>query len=153
MNRENQPSTIRSSRAAALDSTRREASKPAGPSGAGIVVTMGFVLALTVIGDAVAEGLAVPVPGAAIGMMLLASVFAVRGGADPASGRVFDAAAPHFPLFFVPAAAGIVASVELLTDSWLPITAAIVLGTALTLVMTGALAQLLLRRLSKAVTA
>lgn len=122
------------------------------PSGTSIIATLGLVLALTVIGDAVAVGLELPVPGAAIGMLMLASIFAVRGGADPASGRIFDAAAPHFPLFFVPAAAGIVASADLLTRSWVSIAAAIILGTAITLIITGALTQILLRRFTKVKT-
>jgi holin-like protein len=114
---------------------------------------MGLVLGLTVIGDAVAESLAVPVPGAAIGMMVLASVFAVRGGADSASEQIFDVTAPHIPLFFVPAAAGIVASTDLLARAWLSVCVAIVLGTAVTLITTGTLAQVLLRRVAKGGTA
>ncbi len=114
---------------------------------------MGLVLGFTVIGDAVAESFAVPVPGAAIGMLMLAGVFAVRGAADPASGRIFDVTAPHIPLFFVPAAAGIVASADLLARAWLSVCVAIVLGTAVTLIATGTLAQILLRRAAKGGTA
>jgi holin-like protein len=119
------------------------------PSGVDTIVSVGVVLALTVVGDTVAAWLAIPVPGAAIGMLMLASLFAVRGGADPASSRLFDAAAPHIPLFFIPAAVGVIASADLLARAWLPIAVAIVLGTALTLVTTGALAQLLLRGIAK----
>ena len=116
-----------------------EESRSAPPSSASIIASMGLVLGFTVIGDAVAENFAVPVPGAAIGMLMLAGVFAVRGAADPASGRIFDVTAPHIPLFFVPAAAGIVADADLLTRAWLSVCVAIVLGTAVTLIATGTL--------------
>jgi len=118
-----------------------------------MIKTLGLVLMLTVAGDALSEALNAPIPGAALGMMMLAAIFAARGSADPTAARLFDAAAPHFPLFFIPAAAGVIASAELLAQAWLHIVVAIVLGTALTITITGALAQFLLSTLGKVRTA
>ena len=106
----------------------------------------GTVLALTVLGDAISAGLGLPVPGAAIGMLVLAGVFAARGAVLPSTARLFDAISPHLPLFFVPAAVGVVANAELLTQAWLSVVAAIVFGTAVTLIVTGLLAQVLFQR-------
>jgi putative effector of murein hydrolase LrgA (UPF0299 family) len=86
-------------------------------------------------------------------MMLLAALFAVRGEVDREAARLFDSAAAHFPLFFIPAAAGIVASADILAHAWLQIVIAIVLGTAVTITITGALAQFLLSALGKVRTA
>lgn len=103
-------------------------------------------LALTVLGDVVAESLALPVPGAAVGLGILACVFVAQGGADAASGQLFDVISPHLPLLFIPAAAGVVANLDLLSQTWMPVAVAIVVGTAITLIVTGLVAQRLLRR-------
>jgi holin-like protein len=66
--------------------------------------------------------------------------------------RLFETVAPHFPLFFIPAAVGVVASIELLSQTWLFFVAAIVFSTAVTIAVTGYLAQLLLERLRRSRT-
>lgn len=78
-------------------------------------------------------------------MLLLAIVFARRRGPGESMARLFDGLAPHLPLFFVPAAVGIVASVKLLSQAWVHIAVAIALGTAVTIATTGWVAQALLR--------
>jgi len=44
-----------------------------------------IVLVLLLIGDVVSERLSLPIPGAAIGLVVLAMAFAVRGGPDEGS--------------------------------------------------------------------
>lgn len=99
---------------------------------------------LTVLGDTCASFSGLPVPGAAIGMLLLVSLFAIRGEADAAMVRVFDAATPYFPMFFVPAAVGVISSAEVIATAWAQLAIAVVLGTAVTIAATGAIAQALL---------
>ena len=115
--------------------------------------TLVVILALTVISDGLAELVNLPAPGAAIGMIFLATIFALRGKVDVETAQLFDLAAPHFPLFFIPAAAGIVASEEMLAQSWLYIAIAIILGTGVTIITTGVLAQYLLSVLRRVRTA
>lgn len=103
------------------------------------------VLFLLILGDAAAANLALPVPGAALGLFALVLVFAARGGPDRGSEELFDFAAPYFPLFFVPAAVGVVASLEVLVVAWMHVMVAIVLGTGATLLFTGILTQALIR--------
>jgi len=114
-----------------------------------MIRTLVLAAALALLGDTCADALNVPVPGAVIGMIIVAILFAMRGGVDAGSARLFDAVAPHFSLFFVPAAVGVVASAELLANSWLYVTAAIVLGTTATIAITGMLGQHLLKLLGK----
>ena len=102
------------------------------------------ILAFAVLGDAIASGLNLSLPGSAIGLLLLTSYFVLRNGPDAGSLRLFESVSPHFALFFVPAAVGIVANFEILLRSWFFFVAAIVLGTTTTLVVTGYLAQRLL---------
>lgn len=105
----------------------------------------GLSLALLIVGDTFTERFAWPIPGAAIGLAVLTAFFAIRGGPDEGSEKLFDFAAPYFPLFFVPAAVGVVASLDILAFAWLHVAFAIVLGTAVTILITGIFTQALLR--------
>ncbi len=102
------------------------------------------LLAIVILGDALAVAAGWPVPGPAIGLAVLTAAFARAGRPHPGFAQLFDLAAPWFPLFFVPAAVGVLAHLALLSAAWLHVTVAIVLGTALVLVITGQLAQALL---------
>jgi holin-like protein len=108
-----------------------------------------IALALLIAGDAIAESFKLPVPGAALGLAVLTTAFAIRGGPDAATAKLFDFAAPYFPLFFVPAAVGVIASLDMLAFAWLHVVAAIVVGTAVTILVTGVIAQCLLRRVAE----
>jgi holin-like protein len=112
-----------------------------------------IVLALLIAGEAIAARFALPFPGSALGLVTLAAIFAWRGGPDAASARLFDFAAPYFPLFFVPAAVGVIVKLDVLAVAWLHVLAAVVLGTAITLAVTGLVFQALLRRLPNGVDA
>jgi holin-like protein len=52
----------------------------------------------------------------------------------------------HLSLLFVPAGVGVMVHLPRLANEWVPITAAVVISTVLTIVVTGALMQALLRR-------
>ena len=80
---------------------------------------------------------------------MLTAAFAVRGGPDAATAKLFDFAAPYFPLFFVPAAVGVIASLDVVVSAWLHVSAAIVVGTAVTILSTGLIAQSLLRLMAR----
>ncbi|MFD1196720.1 CidA/LrgA family protein [Seohaeicola saemankumensis] len=104
-----------------------------------------IVLLLLILGDSVAEGLSLPVPGSALGLMALSIAFAMRGGPDKASSELFDFATPYFPLFFVPAAVGVVVSADMISANWVYIVTAIALSTAATLLISGLVFQALMR--------
>lgn len=106
-----------------------------------------IVLCLLIAGDVAAELYAMPVPGAALGLAALTLAFAALGGPDRGAEELFDFAAPYFPLFFVPAAVGVVANLDMLSFAWTYLLVAIVAGTAVTLLATGLVFQSLLRRL------
>ncbi len=110
-----------------------------------MVRVLALVLALLFCGETAAALLDVPIPGAALGLAALTAHLAIRGGPDPEMARLFDGAAPNMPLLFVPAAAGIVANLDLLTLFWAQFVAAVVLGTGATLLVAGLCAQAMLR--------
>jgi len=103
------------------------------------------ILAVAVIADCLADRIGLPVPGAALGLIFLTAFFVLRGRPDAGVAGLFDTTSPHFPLFFVPAAVGLIASGETLAVAWLQILVAVTLGTAATIAVTGWLAQGLLR--------
>lgn len=111
-----------------------------------------ILILLLVLSDMIAEALRLPIPGAGLGLILLCMCFAVRGGPSDGFEALFDFAVPYFPLFFVPAAVGVIASLDELSRAWLEISVAIVGGTAVTLVATGRIAQSLMRRSVKGAT-
>lgn len=103
-----------------------------------------FLVVLLILGDSLAVAVGWPVPGPAVGLAVLTATFAWTGRPQPGFEQLFDLASPWFPLFFVPAAVGVLAHLALLSAAWLHVTVAIVLGTALVLVITGQIAQALL---------
>ncbi len=101
------------------------------------------LLALSIAGDALAQCLDAPIPGSVVGLLSMVLMFLVLGRTDQGSARIFDAAAPYFPFLFVPAAVGVVASMDVLYDSWPVFLAAIVGSTAAAILATGYAAELL----------
>jgi holin-like protein len=83
---------------------------------------------------------------------VLAAMFKTAGAPDPNLSRIFDGIAPHVPLLFVPAAVGVVAHLESVSSFWPHFAAAILIGTAATLVVTGLCATAVLRLLRGAPT-
>jgi holin-like protein len=107
------------------------------------------LLVCQLIGEVLARVLRLPVPGPVIGMVLLFLALRLRhpGGETPeALARVADTLLGNLGLLFVPAGVGVVVLLHTLTENWLPLTLSIIGGTLLAMVVTGRLAQALLRR-------
>ena len=97
-----------------------------------------FALILTcqLIGEVVVTTLEIPFPGPVIGMILMFVFLLVYGEVPEALGRVSDALLTNLSLLFVPAGVGVIVHFELLgTDVW-PISAALVISTLITIVIT-----------------
>jgi len=118
-----------------------------------MIKALALTLILAFVGGTLADLLRLPVPGSAIGMVFLIAYFTKRGEVDSDFGCVFDSACPHFPLFFVPAAVGIVANAELLAQAWLQVVTVVAFGTIATMAVTGWLVQSLIQRQSEVETA
>lgn len=103
-----------------------------------------ITICLLVLGDSLVEATALPLPGSALGLLCLSVFLGMRRGGDDGLSSLFDFAAPYFPLFFVPAAVGVIASIDVLIGAWLEIVVAVTVGTALALVATGGIAQWLM---------
>lgn len=111
-----------------------------------------ILLLLLIAGNVIAEASGLPIPGAALGLVALTAIFVATGGPDEGLAEMFDFATPYFPMFFVPAAVGVVNSGELLSLAWIHVAVAVVAGTAVTIVVTGLVVQALMGHRSRDVT-
>lgn len=97
------------------------------------------------IGEVLRRALGLPLPGAVIGMILLALALVVanrdrgRGISDktPQLSRTADLLIANMGLLFVPAGVGVIAELGVLRQNWLPILVGLFVSTVLGLVVTG----------------
>ena len=99
------------------------------------------------VGEVLAQGTGMPVPGPVIGLVLLLGLLLVRGGPDAELKATSYGLLRHLSLLFVPAGVGVVTQLAPLRANWLPITGAILVSTALGLAVTGWVMQRLSRNL------
>jgi putative effector of murein hydrolase LrgA (UPF0299 family) len=97
-------------------------------------ITMFFLCQLA--GEVIVHAVDVPFPGPVLGMGLLFLILIVWGRSAEAIDSVADTLLQNLSLLFVPAAVGVVQQVDLIRANWLAISAALVLSTVLTLIVT-----------------
>ena len=122
--------------------------------GVAVRVRLGIV-ATTIAGAAILFGLLqagdalgqwVPLPGALIGMVLLAGLVAVdRSAVSRAAVACGKHLLRHYALFFVPAGVGVMGEAGLLRATWVPVTVALVGSSLLSLVASALAMQALIR--------
>jgi holin-like protein len=102
-----------------------------------------LLISCELAGEVAREAFNLPIPGAVIGMLFLAAVLAFRkdkpdAPAIPAAlGETAETLISHMGLLFVPAGVGVIAEVRVLREEWLPIVAALIGSTILSLAVTG----------------
>jgi putative effector of murein hydrolase LrgA (UPF0299 family) len=112
-----------------------------------MIAALAALLGLQLIGEALARGLGLPVPGPVLGMALLAAALMLRpawiGLLRPAAGGLLG----HLSLLFVPAGVGVVGHLARLGEAWAAVALALLASTALALAA-GAGAFVLVARLT-----
>lgn len=96
------------------------------------------------VGEAVAHGLGLPIPGSVIGMVILFLGLCVKGDVPTDLDNAAKGLLTNLSLLFVPAGVGLIANLEVIRANILPISATLILSTTATLVIT-ALSMRLLR--------
>lgn len=101
------------------------------------------LLACQLVGDLLARGLSLPLPGPVIGIVLLAALLFTAQHFPRYSARITpnvekasDALLAHLGLFFVPAGVGVSAHFDLVLADGLPLALTLLLSTLATLIVT-----------------
>jgi len=100
-----------------------------------------LLLLCQLAGEVLVTALGLPIPGPVAGMALLFTGLVLKGGGRTGFVGFSRGLLGHLGLLFVPAGVGVVLHLELLAEAWLPIAGALLLGTAITIVVTGWLMQ------------
>jgi holin-like protein len=103
-----------------------------------------ILLACQLAGEVLVQALHAPVPGPVAGMLILFVGLTIKGQVPPALDTVTRTLLGNLSLLFVPAGVGIMLHFQLLAQQWLPVCAALLVGTVLAIAVTG----LLMHRLS-----
>lgn len=104
------------------------------------------LLVFQLIGEVVTRLAGWPVPGPVIGMGLLFLVLVIRGGPGDSLEGTANGLLNHLSLLFVPAGTGIMLHAERLESEWLPLAAALLVSTLLTIAISALCLQTLLKR-------
>lgn len=105
-----------------------------------------LILCCQLAGELVVTAGGLPVPGPVLGMILLFLLLLIRGGVGEDLGRVGDALLKNLALLFVPAGVGVVVHLGLIGREGLAITAALIVSTLLTVLVTGLVMSRLARQ-------
>jgi len=111
-----------------------------------MIESLALILLCQLVGEVLTRLTHLPVPGPVIGMGLLFVGLVLRGGPPEKLEKTADGLLSHLSLLFVPAGVGIMLHLDLIAEQWLPILAALLVSTALTIAVTGWLMQRLAKR-------
>ncbi|MGE5385504.1 MAG: CidA/LrgA family protein [Betaproteobacteria bacterium] len=111
-----------------------------------MVATFTLLLVFQVVGEVIAFGFSLPVPGPVIGMALLFVTLVLKGGIGAEIRHTAQGLLQHLSLLFVPAGVGVMLHLERLADEWLALTASLVVSTVVALLVTAAVMTLVARR-------
>lgn len=105
-----------------------------------------MLLLYQLAGELLARYFELPLPGPVIGMLLLLATLAVRRripeSVDAASGALLS----HLSLLFVPAGVGVMVHFDLIGAQWVPILAALLVSTVVSLTLSAIVMRTLARR-------
>ena len=107
------------------------------------------MLAFQLLGEVLSQAIALPVPGPVVGMVLLAAALIWRGRLPDGLGQVADVLLRYLSLFFVPAAVGVMANGGRIAREWVPLSAAVVASTALTIAVTALVFRVVARLVAR----
>ena len=101
-----------------------------------MISTLTLLLVFQLAGEVLARAFTLPVPGPVIGMALLFAALILRGGPSDNLRQSAGQLLQHLSLLFVPAGTGVVLHSQLIANEWLPLTAALLVSTLLSMMVT-----------------
>ncbi|MGF1649731.1 MAG: CidA/LrgA family protein [Hyphomicrobiaceae bacterium] len=112
-----------------------------------------IILLCQLAGELTVVGLALPLPGPVVGMVILLTILLVRGAIPEPIAKAGDGLLANLLLLFVPAGVGIMLHAPLLAQDWVALSASLIGSTLLTIAVTALLMQRLSRVPPSAATA
>lgn len=120
-----------------------------------MLLSLGIILLCQLIGEAVARGAELPVPGPVIGLAICVCLLLGRDRLTRVPGPLRDGTfertgavlVSYLSLLFIPAGVGVIQRLNVLADNAVPIVAALVISTVLGLAVTGLVFTFVARRL------
>jgi len=103
------------------------------------------LLVFQLIGEVIVQFAGLPIPGPVIGLLLLFLSLWIRGGLAVPLRDTANGILQHLSLLFVPAGVGVMVHFSRLSGEWLPILAAVLVSTALAIVVSALVMQALIR--------
>jgi len=109
-----------------------------------------LILFCQLVGEVIAKLANLPIPGPVLGMVLLFCLLLVfkekmPEEVDHTGGFLLR----YLALLFVPAGVGVISNLELLAKSWAPITGVVLIGTCVTIAVSGSVMQFVNRHSKK----
>lgn len=101
-----------------------------------MLYAIAVLLVFQLLGEALSELLNLPIPGPVVGMALLFIALLYPSKLSAQLRQTAQTMLQHFSLLFVPAGVGVMLHARRITDEWLAISAALVISTLLTIVLT-----------------
>lgn len=105
-----------------------------------------IILLCQLIGEVITRMGKLPIPGPVLGMVILFGGLMIRNKMPQELESVGGFLLRYLSLLFVPAGVGVITNLDLLVKSWAPIAGAIIIGTMVTIAVTGLVMQYLNRR-------
>jgi len=101
-----------------------------------MINTFVILLLFQLVGEVIAHGFSLPVPGPVIGMLLLLIYLMVKPDAAQKLAPTANGLLRHLSILFVPAGVGVMLHGQRIADEWLPIVVSLVVSTVLGMVAT-----------------
>ena len=111
-----------------------------------MIAALTQLLIFQLIGEVIARGLDLPVPGPVIGMALLFAALSLRNGPAASLQTTAQTLLSHLSLLFVPAGVGIVVHLSRVADEWPALLAALVVSTFVSMAVTALAMKALARK-------
>ncbi|CAK7027983.1 CidA/LrgA family protein [Tissierella carlieri] len=111
-----------------------------------ILKELGIILGILFIAHIIQQIAKIPIPATVLGMIILLICLLTGILKLEKIETVSEFFLDHLTFLFIPGGVGLIASLELIKEQWLPILVVIILTTALTIVVTGLTVQLLTGR-------
>ncbi|WP_203143055.1 CidA/LrgA family protein [Marinobacter mangrovi] len=95
-----------------------------------------LLLVYQLVGEVTVRLFGLPIPGPVLGMVLLFLTLVIRKRSSASLDTAANGLLSHLSLLFVPAGVGMMVYFSRILEEWLPIALSLVLGTAITMVVT-----------------